>query len=144
MVPHCRKSQTTWKWMIHGRLIDIHISKFAHWYVDDVDLKRDQKNTFQLRMLISLTVWPVPSRCLWPRVRCTTRSSDLQVTDVQDFYSAGQAKGSDDPQILIMYSIQAGKIRNKYLQFRMWQSRHDWTVVEVVVYQSKWMERDGT
>jgi len=33
------------------------------------------------------------------------------VTDVQDFYSAGQAKGSDDPQILIMYSIQAGKIR---------------------------------
>lgn len=62
-------------------------------------------------MLISLTVWPVPSRCLWPRVGCTTRSSDLQVTDVQDFYSAGQAKGSDDPQILIMYSIQAGKIR---------------------------------
>jgi len=31
------------------------------------------------------------------------------VTDVQDFYSAGQAKGSDDPQILIMYSIQDGR-----------------------------------
>ena len=36
-------------------------------------------------------------------------SSFLEVTDVQDFYSAGQGKASNDPQILIMYSIQAEK-----------------------------------